>query len=275
MWQLSSGILLGWSLGANDAANAFGTAVASNVVKWRTAAILTAIFVVVGAMLEGGRGLHTLGNLADSDLQQAFITMASAAISVVIMTKFKLPVSTSQAVVGAIIATGLLGTGVRWEMLTRIVACWVGTPVGAAIISFILYMILSRFLSKITKVTSMIDVSDGLLQDLGHIVKSSKVGCIINEEKLPISRDTLILARKNISLARKHALSDGEDFELLFTVPKKHTQSMLKRWKKTMKTRLTSIGVITSGNKVLIRKNNSRKLVPIKLKGFIHFKDHY
>jgi PiT family inorganic phosphate transporter len=53
MFRLISGIYLGWGLGANDAANVFGTGVASGVVRYRIAVILTALFVIAGALVQG------------------------------------------------------------------------------------------------------------------------------------------------------------------------------------------------------------------------------
>ena len=50
---LSSGLFLGWSLGANDAANIFGTAVGTKMVRFRTAAIIASVFVIIGAVFAG------------------------------------------------------------------------------------------------------------------------------------------------------------------------------------------------------------------------------
>ena len=57
---LSGGVFLGWALGSNDAANVFGTAVASRIVRYSTAIVLAAVFVLIGAATEGRRGLETL-----------------------------------------------------------------------------------------------------------------------------------------------------------------------------------------------------------------------
>ena len=108
MISLLGGIFLGWSLGANDAANVFGTAVKSRMVKFWTAAILAALFVLVGALLGGQSGIETLQNLTPFTFQQAIITSVAAACTVTLMTILGLPVSTSQAVVGAILGVGLL-----------------------------------------------------------------------------------------------------------------------------------------------------------------------
>ena len=77
---LSSGLFLGWSLGANDAANIFGTAVTSRMLRFRTAAILCAVFVIIGAVISGAGASHGLGKLgAVNALAGSFTVALSAA----------------------------------------------------------------------------------------------------------------------------------------------------------------------------------------------------
>ncbi|MBU1078705.1 MAG: inorganic phosphate transporter family protein [Spirochaetes bacterium] len=142
-------MFLGWSLGANDAANVFGTAVSSRMVRYRTAVLLTALFVILGAYLEGVQGIKTLSNLTSQNLLSAFIVAVSAAIAVTMMTAFKLPVSTSQAVVGAIIGIGISNSQFNFQGLTKVVLCWVGTPFGAILIAILLYFLLSNILNRL------------------------------------------------------------------------------------------------------------------------------
>jgi len=66
---------------------------------------------------------------------------------------------------------------------------------------------------------SMIDISDGLSTDLGHVCDESRVGAVLYQDRLPISPDARRLARRDRRKALDHALSDGEDYELLFTLP--------------------------------------------------------
>jgi len=149
MWAVLSGVFLGWALGANDAANVFGPAVSSNVIKFRKATILTAIFIVIGALLEGRAGIETVSGLTGQTTLQAFLCMLSAGVVVTIMTVLKLPVSTSQAVIGSVIGAGLVAGGVNWKGFGKVVICWVGTPLGAALIACVIYIsttsILRRF----------------------------------------------------------------------------------------------------------------------------------
>lgn len=72
-------------------------------------------------------------------------------------------------------------------------------------------------LNQFVDLHAMIDVSDGLAADLRHILEESQVGAILESEKIPIAPDAHALQDKRSPL--EHALGDGEDFELLFTVP--------------------------------------------------------
>jgi len=150
---LSSGIFLGWTLGANDAANIFGTAVGTRMIKFRTAAITGSLFVIIGAVISGAGASHTLGKLGSvNTMSGAFIVALAAGIAVLIMTKFKLPVSTSQSIVGAIIGWNLFtGLPTDSSTLIKIVSTWVFCPLLAAAFSafffFISKMCLSRFFS--------------------------------------------------------------------------------------------------------------------------------
>ncbi len=149
MYRLLSGVLMGWSLGSNDAANVFGTAVFSKKIRFRMATILCAVFVLLGAVLEGRGGMRTLGELAGQSANSAFAASLAAALTVTLMSFLKLPVSTSQAMVGAIIGVGLLRGSLHLAGLTKVVICWVGTPLGAALLTIILYTALGRLLESL------------------------------------------------------------------------------------------------------------------------------
>lgn len=136
------GAFLGWSLGANDSANTFGTAVATRIVSYRTAVILIAIFVVVGACLQGQGGIETLSKLTAQSHRTAVICLFAAALTVAGMTMLKLPVSTSQAAVGAIVGVGLMQGDLDLSRLTKVIVCWVGTPIGGMVICVIVYHVL-------------------------------------------------------------------------------------------------------------------------------------
>ena len=127
-WHLLGGLVLGWGLGANDAANVFGTAVSSRMLRFGTAALLCAVFVVVGAVTEGLTGIETIGALSSQSLATATYTAVGGGLSIAAMTLLRIPASTSQAVVGAIIGVGLMMGTLNLSGLPKVVLCWVGTP---------------------------------------------------------------------------------------------------------------------------------------------------
>jgi PiT family inorganic phosphate transporter len=143
------GVFLGWSLGANDASNVFGSAVASRMLKFWTAAVLASVFVLLGALLQGQAGIETLKGLTQFTLEQAVVSSVAAATTVTIMTILGLPVSTSQAVVGAILGIGILNQQLNLAGLGKVVACWFGTPVGALVIAVIIYKVLGTFYNNL------------------------------------------------------------------------------------------------------------------------------
>ncbi|BCL62258.1 anion permease [Desulfomarina profundi] len=149
MLSLLGGVFLGWSLGANDASNIIGTAVSSKMMRFWPAALLASFFVIVGAVISGQAGIETLKGLTTLSVHQAVITSIAAAVTVTIMTVMALPVSTSQSVVGAILGMGILNNQLNFSGLGKVVLCWVGTPVGAAIIAVLLYRIMGFFYNRI------------------------------------------------------------------------------------------------------------------------------
>jgi len=147
---LTSGLFLGWALGANDAANVFGAAVGTHMIRFSTAAAICSVFVILGAVNSGAGAAATLGKLGAIDaLAGAFMAAFSAALAVYMMTKAGLPVSTTQAIVGAIIGWNLFtATATDSESLTKILATWLVCPVLAAAISVGLYKVTTRLLAS-------------------------------------------------------------------------------------------------------------------------------
>ena len=138
---LSSGLFLGWSLGANDASNVFGTAVASRMIQFTTAAIICSLFVILGAVISGAGAAHGLGKLGELNaLAGAFMAAFSAAITVYGMTRAGLPVSTTQAVVGAIIGWNWFsGSITDTAALMKILGTWVACPLLGALFGALIY----------------------------------------------------------------------------------------------------------------------------------------
>ncbi|RMG04927.1 MAG: thiamine-monophosphate kinase [Planctomycetota bacterium] len=77
----------------------------------------------------------------------------------------------------------------------------------------------ARQLTERFRVTAAIDLSDGLAVDAAHLAEESGCGLVISNDRIPVSADAERLARQDGRSAVEHALGDGEDFELLFTMP--------------------------------------------------------
>lgn len=138
---ISSGLFLGWSLGANDAANIFGTAVGTKMVKFKTAAIIASIFITIGAVYAGAGTSKTLGELgAVNAIAGSFMTAFAAALTVYWMVKSGLTVSTSQAIVGAIVGWNLYsGKPTDITVLSKIVSTWIFCPAISGGFAVLLY----------------------------------------------------------------------------------------------------------------------------------------
>ncbi len=145
-------LLLGWGLGRNDSANIFGPPVANGIVGYKWAILTAAVFVILGAIIGGAAGLQTIGSLSSGTAFESSISILGGAISVITMTYFGLPVSTSQAVVGGIVGVGILKGHVNWFVLAKIVICWITTPLGAMVIGFVIYKLTAPWFSRIRSI---------------------------------------------------------------------------------------------------------------------------
>lgn len=148
---LTSGLFLGWSLGANDAANVFGTAVGSRMVRFTTAAVVCGIFVILGAFVSGTGAAQTLGKLgAVNALGGSFMAALAAGLTVYWMTRLGLPVSTSQAIIGSIIGWNLFSDSYTdLSSLFKILSTWVICPLLSGIIAATLFSLAKIFVRKI------------------------------------------------------------------------------------------------------------------------------
>ncbi|NLB54304.1 MAG: hypothetical protein GX811_00790 [Lentisphaerae bacterium] len=114
----------------------------------------------------------------------------------------------------------------------------------------------------------MIDVSDGLASDLRRLIEMSEVGAFVELDKIPVSNAATLM--QNLT-PLQHALCDGEDFELLFTVKKDNESEFVAAWNKKFKLNLSRIGEITSNVGQLEQKDRSGITKPLELVGFDHF----
>jgi len=130
----------------------------------------------------------------------------------------------------------------------------------------------SRWLASHFPVRALIDLSDGLAGDLRHILKASRVGAELHSSAIPISVEAkrAAKARPGAKPPLLAALTDGEDFELLFTVPSRSAVPLLDAWKKKFPNLpLSCIGKITAGESITIKDKNGVR--PLSAHGYAHF----
>ena len=150
-------LYMAWSIGANDVANAMGTSVGSGALTMRNAVIVAAIFELSGAYLAGGHVTDTVrkGILDLSMLSRDLViagmlgSLASAATLLMLATRIGLPISTTHAIVGAIVGFGAVGLGadaVQWVKVGQIVTSWFTSPLLGGLVAFLIFHLIRRLI---------------------------------------------------------------------------------------------------------------------------------
>ncbi len=148
---LLSGLFLGWSFGAKDTANIFGVAVETKMISFKKAALIAAIFVTLGAVLDGSGPSGTLSKLgAVNEIGGAFTVALAAAATITLMVRIGIPVATSQTLAGAIIGWNYFaGKLTDFASLATIAASWLIAPVLGAIFAALLFFVFRAYLNKV------------------------------------------------------------------------------------------------------------------------------
>ena len=180
-----------------------------------------------------------------------------------------------------LISISLLGTVARGKQILRS-----GAKVGDAIfvtgelggslaerhLDFEPRLAEARWLAEHFSIHALMDLSDGLGGDLQHILQASGVGAELLKTAVPVSHAAKLHAKKSSTAkpAFAAALTDGEDFELLFTIASQDAVKLLDAWqKKFPQLKLSCIGKIVAGDGILIRdKSGSHKF---NARGYVHF----
>jgi PiT family inorganic phosphate transporter len=132
--------------------------VGSRVLSLRQAIILITVFGFLGAFLQGSYVTHTIGrgivpiDKLDKTLAiyVALVASFAACAWVILATYWKMPISTSHSIVGAVAGAGLsIHAPVKWKVILDVFICWIFTPVGAAVLAYVFYRIFKNIFYRI------------------------------------------------------------------------------------------------------------------------------
>ncbi len=209
--MLAAGSYVGWNIGANDTANCIGTTVGCGLLPFRRAAILVAIFAVLGGLLQGHHVMDTIGKGIVKDelnILAVFVALICSGIFVTLATFFRIPTSTSQAIVGGVMGIGLaLDANIDYAKVIRIVESWVICPILVMVLAFVLYYLLTRLLHRIVSRNILVQNAIGWLAilsgcyvaySMGANNAGNAVGPIAN---LGIIHPTVLLAIGGVAIA--------------------------------------------------------------------------
>ena len=154
--MLGASAYVGWNIGANDTANCIGTTVGCGLLSFKRAVVLVAAFAILGAMLQGHHVMHTIGKgivKTDMNYKAVCVALICSGFFVSLATFFRIPTSTSQAIVGGVLGIGLaLGAEVDYSKLILIAESWIICPLLVMALAFglmyLMRLILGRFKSK-------------------------------------------------------------------------------------------------------------------------------
>jgi|SRR5688572_30428221 len=130
----------------------------------------------------------------------------------------------------------------------------------------------ARWMAVNFPIRSLIDLSDGLASDLRHLLEAGKLGAELLKSAIPVSRAAKLRAKAESSAKPPllAALTDGEDFELLFTLPSRSAVELLDGWKRQFPNLpLTCIGKVSAEPGVRLRDKEGVR--PLPAHGYVHF----
>ena len=161
-------IFMGWSFGANNTANIFGTGVITGAVRYRTAIILCSAFIILGSLLEGQKVIDIVAFSTELDTKLALLCTFTAAALIAVMTYLGLPVSTSQTIMGTVFGVSLYMDGPSHFPLynfIRVMGSWIIAPAIGLVAAMVLYKLL--------------DISTRRIKSLPAFMLAMRIGIVV------------------------------------------------------------------------------------------------
>ncbi len=151
--MLAAGAYVGWNIGANDTANCIGASIGCGLLSFKRAVILVAVFAILGAMLQGGHVMKTIGKgivKADLNYTAVIVALVCSGFFVTLATFYRIPTSTSQAVVGGVLGIGLaIGAEIDYSKFIIIAESWLVCPILVMGLAFGLSHLLTFVIKRI------------------------------------------------------------------------------------------------------------------------------
>ena len=145
-----SSCYVAYSMGANNAGNAVGPVANLNIFPPRVLLFIGGVSIAVGAWTYGQKVADTVGKgITPLDIPGAFVAQISSAFGMHLFSMFGIPVSTSSAIVGAVVGVGLVkgAGGISLRTILTILIGWVLTPTLAGTVSYFLYKVINMLLA--------------------------------------------------------------------------------------------------------------------------------
>jgi len=177
---LTAGVYVGWNIGANDTANCIGTSMGCGLISFKNAVILVVIFSILGALLQGDHVMKTIGKgIVKEELSATAIVVAlvCSGFFVTLATFFRIPTSTSQAVVGGVVGIGLaVGAQVDFKKFIIIAESWLICPVLVMALAFGLNHLVTFIIKRIQVSSLLIQNALGWLAILSSCYVAYSMG---------------------------------------------------------------------------------------------------
>lgn len=152
------GFYMAWNIGANDVSNSMATAVGARAITFKQAVIIAGVLTFLGAVLAGSRVTETIkGNIVNPYiigdthiLMLGFIaSLLAASVFVTLATWKEMPISTTHAIIGALVGFGLVANGqacINWGKLVEIAASWALSPIVGCILAFLVFKVIVKLI---------------------------------------------------------------------------------------------------------------------------------
>lgn len=194
-------ILIAFGIGSNDTSNALGISIGCGIIRLRRALLLFGCFVLIGIVLQGQRVMKTVGkDLLDVNLSIVSISLSVAALLIILSNWKKLPLSTTQVIIGSLTGSGLAsGAHINFLSISKIILSWIISPAVAFFSALLLYKAMEKTVSKLSlfrieRILRIILLMSGILiaYNTGANELSTILGPVIHSGLIEETRASLL-----------------------------------------------------------------------------------